>query len=223
MQRSKSFKFSTTDITPIFIWLLVFFITWTFMHGASHFLELTPEALGKYFNYKWFLIAHITAGGGSLILGIIQFWKKLRNYSWKLHRMIGILYLLAVLVSSVCAVILAFTTSYKVNLPYAFSLQIWVSIWISATSLAYFFAIKKKFKLHQEWMIRSYIVTMAFVISGLILKISYLKNLGTIEDISPSLFWFGWSVPLYIYEIILSSKQSKNNSKSNESEIANKL
>lgn len=209
MQQSNPLKLSTTDIAPIFIWALVIFITWTFMHGADHFLELTPEAMGKYFNYKWFLIAHITTGGGSLILGIVQFWKKLRTYSWKLHRIIGFLYLLAVLTSSFCAVILAFTTSYDINLVYAFSLQIWVSVWISATALGYYFAIKKKFKLHQEWMIRSYIVTMAFVISGLILKIPYVKNLGSFEDISPSLFWLGWSVPLYVYEIIRSSKQLK--------------
>ena len=209
MQKSKTLKFRKTDITPIFIWVLVIFITWTFMHGADHFLELTPKAMGKYYNFKWILIAHITAGGGSLILGIVQFWEKLRNYSWKLHRVIGFLYLLAVLVSSFCAVILAFTTSYDVNLPYAFSLQVWVSVWISATTLAYYFAVKKKFKLHQEWMTRSYIVTMAFVISGLILKIPYVKNLGSFEDISPSLFWLGWAVPLYIYEIIRSSKQTK--------------
>ncbi|MBC7935378.1 MAG: DUF2306 domain-containing protein [Rhizobacter sp.] len=210
MQKIKEFKFSTTDITPIVIWLLVILTTWTFMHGAGHFLELTPEALGKYYNYKWILISHITAGGGALILGIVQFWKKLRTYSWKIHRIIGLLYLLAVVVSSFCAVVLAFTTSYEVNLAYAFSLQIWVSVWISATALAYFFAIKKKFKLHQEWMTRSYIVTMAFVISGLILKTPYVKNLGSFEDISPSLFWLGWSIPLYLYEIIKSSKQSDN-------------
>ncbi|MES2691756.1 MAG: hypothetical protein V4658_15225, partial [Bacteroidota bacterium] len=81
MQNSKLFKPGTTDIVPISIWALVVFITWSFMHGADHFLELTPEALGKYYTLKWVLIAHITAGGGALILGIIQFWEKLRKYS----------------------------------------------------------------------------------------------------------------------------------------------
>ncbi len=204
MQTAKQFKLKPADTIPLFIWLLVFFITWTFMHGADHFLELTTESMGKYYNFKWILIAHITAGGGSLILGIVPFWKKLRIYSLKLHRVIGFLYLLAVLVSSLCAVILAFTTAYEINLPYAFSLQVWISVWISSTSLAYYFAFRKKIKLHQEWMIRSYIVTLAFVISGLIYKIPFVQNLGTFEDISPSLFWFGWSVPLYVYEIIKS-------------------
>ena len=202
MEKNQQFKLTITDIIPLSIWILVLFITWIFMHGADHFLELTPTAMGRYYPFKWFLIAHITAGGGSILFGLIQFWKKLRTRSLKLHRRIGILYLFAVLVSSICAVILAFTVSYKISLPYAFSLQVWVSVWISSTALAYYFALRKNFKLHQEWMARSYIVTFAFVISGLILKIPYIQNVGTFEDISPSLFWLGWSIPLYIYEIL---------------------
>lgn len=203
---NSKFKLHTTDIIPLLIWAFVIFITWTFMHGADHFLDLTPQSLGKYYDYKWILIAHITAGGGAIISGMLQFWEKLRNYSWKLHRFIGFIYLLAVLTSGLCAVELAFTTAYKVNLPYAFSLHIWVSVWVSATFIAYYAAIKKKFQLHKEWMIRSYIVTVAFVISGLILKIPYVQSLGSFEDISPSLFWFGWAVPIYIYEVIRSGK-----------------
>ncbi|NBL65603.1 DUF2306 domain-containing protein [Flavobacterium sp. NST-5] len=204
MHKKHPFRLTITDFIPLSLWVLVLFITWTFMKGADHFLKLTPNAMGRYYPFKWFLIAHITAGGGSIILGLIQFWKKLRTSSWKLHRVIGFLYLLAVLLSSLCAVVLAFTVSYEIGFPYAFSLQVWVSIWISSTLLAYYFAIRKNFKLHQEWMVRSYIVTIAFVISGLILKIPYVQSMGAFEEISPSLFWFGWSVPLYIYEIIKS-------------------
>jgi hypothetical protein len=204
IKRTTILRLSRKDIIPLLLWALVVLLTWLFMHGADHFLQLTPEALGKYFNFRWVLIAHITAGGGSLILGGLQFWPNLRNYSWKLHRIIGLLYLLAVLLSSSCAVILAATTAYKVNWAYAFSLQIWVSVWISATAIAYYFAIARKIKLHKEWMIRSYIVTLAFVISGLALKLPIVKELGSFEDISPSLFWMGWAVPLYLYEIVKS-------------------
>jgi uncharacterized membrane protein len=181
------------------------------MRGADHFLTLTPEALGKYFTRKWILIAHITAGGGALVIGPIQFWKKLRTRYIKLHRWIGFAYLLAILVSSVCAVILAFTTSYEVNWAYAFSLQVWVSVWIISTVIAYITAIRKQFKLHQEWMTRSYIVTLAFIISGLTLRYLLRINFGTFEAISPSLFWMGWSVPLFVYQVVLSWKVSNKN------------
>lgn len=206
---TKLLKLDKTDIGPLSLWAIIIFLTWLFMHGADHFLTLTPEALGKYFKLKWVLIAHITGGGGALVLGFLQFWPKLRNFSWKLHRIIGFLYLLAILVSSICAVILAFTTAYAVNWAYAFSLQIWVSVWISATAIAYYAIIKRNIKLHKEWMVRSYIVTLAFIISGLAIKIPYVQSLGSFEAISPSLFWMGWSVPLYVYQIVLSSQNKK--------------
>lgn len=190
----------------ILFWIGIFLITHSFMRGADHFLALTPEALGKYFTFRWVLIAHITAGGGALILGPLQFWNQLRIYSKKLHRVIGLLYLLAILLSSVCAVILAFTTSYEVSWAYAFSLQIWVSVWIISTAIAYKAAISGKLILHKEWMTRSYIVTVAFVVSGSLLKILLATEFGSFEEISPSLFWFGWSVPLFIYQVILSLK-----------------
>lgn len=205
--KSPGLRVSQTDIVPILLWIIITFITWLFMHGANHFLELTPQALGKYFKLKWILIAHITTGGGALVLGLILFWAKLRTYSWKLHRILGMLYLLAVLVSSSSALILAFTTAYKVNWAYAFSLQVWVSVWISATFIAYYTALKKSFKLHQQWMTRSYIVTLAFVVSGLALKLPIIQKLGSFADISPSFFWMGWAVPLYIYEVLLSGRR----------------
>jgi hypothetical protein len=203
--KTPSLKIDKTDIIRILLWSAVVFFTWLFMHGVDHFLTLTPEALGKYFEFRWIIIGHITAGGGALILGLIQFWPKLRNFSWKIHRAVGILYLLAVLLSSSTAVILTGTTAYAVNWAYAFSLQIWVSVWISSTVIAYYAALKKNFVLHRQWMTRSYLVTIAFLVSGLLLRTSWVQGLGDFADISPVFFWFGWSVPLYLYEIFLTT------------------
>jgi hypothetical protein len=201
--------FRLISVPQLVFWLLVFFITHHFMSGADHFLKMTPEALGKYFNLRWVLIAHITGGGGALILGPLQFWGRFRARYIKLHRWLGLAYLLAILLSSVCAVILSFTTAYDVNWAYAFSLQVWVSVWIIATFNAYRAALQKKFVLHREWMTRSYIVTLAFIVSGLALKYLLKTGFGSFEDISPSLFWMGWSVPLFVYQIILSAKAKK--------------
>ncbi|MBC9932818.1 DUF2306 domain-containing protein [Chitinophaga qingshengii] len=193
--------FTVKDGMFVLLWLSILFVTWTFMHGADQYLQLTPEALGKYFPVRWFLLAHITSGGGALVLGPFQFWKRLLANK-RLHRIIGYLYLLAILVSSLCAIVLASTSAYAVNWAYAFSLQIWVSVWITTTGIALWLAIKRQFKQHKDWMIRSYLVTLAFVVSGLILKMPVIYRLGNFEDISPSFFWLGWAVPLYAYEMI---------------------
>ena len=197
------------SIRQFLFWIFIFAITHYFMRGADHFLTMTKEALGKYFTLRWVLIAHITAGGGALILGPLQFWNRFRIRYTKLHRWVGVGYLLAILVSSVCALILSYTTAYEVNWAYAFSLQVWVSVWIISTVIAYWAALKKKFVLHQEWMTRSYIVSVAFIVSGLTLKYLLWIGFGTFEAISPSLFWMGWSVPLFVYQVILGMKAKK--------------
>ena len=196
-------------IPQLLFWIGIFLITHFFMRGADHFLEMTPAALGKYFSLRWVLIAHITGGGGALILGPLQFWGRLRTRYVKLHRWLGVLYLLAILLSSVCALILSYTTAYDVNWAYAFSLQVWVSVWIISTVIGYWAALRKKFVLHQEWMTRSYIVTLAFIVSGLVLKFLLHIGFGTFEAISPSLFWMGWSVPLFVYQVILGMRAKK--------------
>lgn len=196
-------------IRQLLFWILIFAITHHFMRGADHFLAMTKEALGKYFSLRWVLIAHITAGGGALVLGPLQFWDRLRVRYVKLHRWVGVMYLLAILVSSTCALVLSVTTVYKVNWAYAFSAQVWVSVWIISTVIAYWAALKKKFVLHKEWMMRSYIVTLAFIVSGLALKYLLSIGFGSFEDISPSLFWMGWSVPLFVYQVILGLKAKK--------------
>src|SRR5687767_12832533 len=138
------------SIRQLLFWILIFAITRYFMHGADHFLEMTKEALGKYFNLRWVLISHITGGGGALILGPLQFWNRFRARYIKLHRWVGVAYLLAILVSSTGALILSFTTSYEVNWAYAFSAQVWVSVSIISTIIAYRAALQKKFILHKE-------------------------------------------------------------------------
>jgi hypothetical protein len=197
------------SVRQLLFWIFIFAITHHFMRGADHFLEMTKEALGKYFNLRWVLIAHITAGGGALVLGPLQFWDRFRVRYVKLHRWVGVMYLLAMFVSATGALVLSFTTAYKVNWAYAFSLQVWVSVWIISTTIAYWAALKKKFILHKEWMTRSYIVTLAFIVSGLALKYLLSVGFGSFEDISPSLFWMGWSVPLFVYQVILGMKAKK--------------
>lgn len=202
-------KLRLITIKQILFWIIIIALTRYFMSGADHFLELTPEAFGKYFSVKWILIAHITAGGGALILGPMQFWGRFRARYIKLHRWMGFAYLLAIVVSSAGAVILSFTTAYEVNWAYAFSAQVWAGVWIITTFIAYRAALQKKFALHREWMTRSYIVTLAFIVSGLTLKYLLKIEFGKFEDISPSLFWMGWSVPLFVYQVVLSFKAKK--------------
>ncbi len=113
-------------------------------------------------------------------------------------------YVVAVLTSGFCAIGLSATTAYEVNRPYAFSLHVWVGIWLFSTLFAFVAVKQRKVKLHREWMVRSYLLTFAFVLSALLLKLPGIQWFGSFEEISPSLFWLSWSVPLFAYDVKLS-------------------
>jgi uncharacterized membrane protein len=180
-----------------------------FIFINAHFFRFTPEELGKYLDLKWLLILHISAGALALLSGPFQFWHELRTRYRKLHRRLGYVYVSAVAVSAPCAAYLSTTTAYQVGWAYAFSLQVWVSVWLVCTFLAFRYARQKKFRLHEEWMVRSYLATLAFVISALILKIPFVAARGTFAEVSPGLFWTGWSVPFFIYDMLLSFRRKQ--------------
>lgn len=200
---------NTQELWRLSSGIIVIALSAYFLLGAAHFFTLDPAMLGKYDKTKWILLLHITGGGIALLTGPLQFWERFRNKRWVLHRQVGRAYLLAILISGSCAVYLSFTTAYAVGWSYAFTLQVWVSVWLTASFLAYRTAVRKKFKLHKEWMTRSYLITVAFVISALLNKLPYIQDKGSFAEVSPSLFWFGWAVPLYIYEIILSLQRKQ--------------
>lgn len=189
---------------PIVIGLFLLGASLYFISHAAHFFSGELGALGKYVSYRWLLWPHIFFGAVSLVTGPFLLWEAFRNRWMKVHRMLGMAYVLAVAVSGTTAVILSATTAYQVNRPYAIALHVWVAAWLFATGFAFVMVKRRKIKLHKEWMVRSYLLTFAFVVSALLLKIPFVQRLGTFEEISPTLFWMGWVVPLFVYDVRLS-------------------
>lgn len=194
---------------PVITGLFLLGASLYFISHAAHLFSGAPGALGKYESFRWLLWPHIFFGAVSLLTGPFLLWEAFRNRWLKIHRGLGMAYVLAVSISGTTAVALSATTAYQVNRPYAFSLHVWVSAWLFATGFAFLMVKRRKIKLHKEWMVRSYLLTFAFVVSALLLKIPFVQQLGTFEEISPTLFWMGWVVPLFVYDVKLGMGSGK--------------
>lgn len=175
-----------------------------FIAHAAHFFGPAPEALGKYRPVKWLLWLHIVFGAVTLLAGPFLLWDRFRTRFLKAHRRLGLAYVVSVAVSGGCAVALSATTAYAVNRPYAISLHVWVMVWLVSTGFAFVAIRRRNLRQHREWMVRSYLVTFAFVLSASLLKVPAVQRLGSFEDMSPTLFWMAWSVPLFVYGLRLS-------------------
>jgi uncharacterized membrane protein len=175
-----------------------------FIFHARYLFTSAAEVLGKYQPVKWLLWLHIAFGAVTLLTGPFLLWDNFRTRHLRLHRQFGLAYVVAVAISGLCAVVLSATTAYQVNRPYAFSLHVWVAVWLFATGFAFVAIKQRRIQLHREWMMRSYLITFAFVLSALLLKLPAVQRLGSFEEISPSLFWLAWAVPLFLYDVRLS-------------------
>ena len=72
--------------------------------------------------------------------------------------------------------------------------------WLATTDKAMLAIVQRHIDQHRKWMIRSYIFTFSFVSFRLLLEIPSTDNLGTDAEVSTTIGWLCWVVPLMGYE-----------------------
>jgi uncharacterized membrane protein len=147
----------------------------------------------------------VAAGGVALLAGPIQLWLGTRGIGMRVHRRLGVAYVIAVAVGSVAAFYLAAHT----NLGWGFAAGITgLGIaWVATTTLA-IVAISRGFvDQHRQWMIRSYTVTFAFVTFRAMWAALQAAGIGTRSEQLAMSSWFCWAVPLLIVEIVIHGRR----------------
>lgn len=178
------------------------------IQDAIPYFGFHKEAFGRYWNYKWPLIGHISGGLLALVTGPFQFWKAFRNKNITIHRWMGRTYLLAILIGSVSSTYLAWTSAIRVNFSWALGLQGLAFAWITTAAMAFISVLSMRIQQHKEWMIRSYVVTFAFVTFRWLNDLPVaIKLMDKFEERGPAIIWLSWTIPLLITEIILSWKK----------------
>lgn len=175
------------------------------INDALPYFGFDKEIFGRYWDYKWPLIGHISGGLLALAIGPFQFSKAFRNKFMTTHRWLGRIYLTAILIGTISSTYLAWTSAYRVNFSWAFGLQCLAFAWIATASMAYVSVMRRRIQQHKEWMIRSYVVTFAFVTFRWLNELTIVKSLmPEFEERGPTVIWFCWTIPLLITEILLS-------------------
>ncbi len=188
--------------------LLILYAGKFVINDALPYFGFDKETFGRYWNDKWPLIGHISGGLLALAIGPFQFSKTFRNKFMTTHRWLGRIYLTAILIGTISATYLAWTTAIKVNFSWAFAMQCLAFAWIATASMAYISVMKGRILQHKEWIIRSYVVTFAFV------NFRWLSDLPIAHQLmekfterGPAMAWLSWTIPLLITEIVLSWKK----------------
>ncbi len=187
---------------------LVLFAGKFVINDALPYFGLNKETFGNYWDFKWPLIGHISGGLIALAIGPFQFWKSFRNKYMSTHRWLGRIYLIAILLGTISSTYLAWSSAIRVNFSWALGLQGLAFAWITTASMAYITVMRGRILQHKEWMIRSYVVTFAFVTFRWINDSPIAHQLmSTFEERGPTTIWLSWTIPLLITEVVLSWKK----------------
>jgi len=141
----------------------------------------------------------------AILVGPFALWLGLKRQRMKLHRRLGLTYMSSVAVSSSAAFYLASHTD--LGWVFGTGLTGLAVAWIVTTGLALVSIRKRLIAQHQEWMIRSYVVTFAFVNFRIFAGILQAAGVGTLYEQLGAASWFCWAVPLLITEAALQSKK----------------
>ncbi|RPA68633.1 DUF2306 domain-containing protein [Cyclobacteriaceae bacterium YHN15] len=191
-------------------WLIL--MAWAFLiifagkfviNDALPYFGFDEEVYGRFWIMKWPLIGHISGGLIALTIGPFQFWTAFRNKYIKVHRVMGLTYLTAILIGTISSVNMALTTGIAVHWTWALSLIVLALAWISTTGMAFRFILLRRIQMHKEWMVRSYVVTFAFVLFRWLNSTPVFVEMGNFIERGPTMIWVSWVIPLFVTEMIL--------------------
>jgi uncharacterized membrane protein len=176
------------------------------MHNKGLLQSKPRELISNTLWHTAFYI-HITFGGIALLTGWSQFSKRLRNKYLKAHRMIGKIYVIAVILSSSAGLFISFFASGGIICVLGFGAL--ALFWLFSVIKAYTSIRRLDIAEHQKWMIRNYAVTFAAVTLRIVLPfeqaVLHMHFIPAYRIVS----WAAWVPNLIIAELFFIRKRKR--------------
>ncbi len=178
-----------------------FVLRYVFHYYLNYNQAAFASSAANYWPMRGWLLLHISSGMVALLTGPWQFSRRLRQRYLQLHRVSGRVYVIAVLCGCTAAFRLAIGTTF--GKAWGFGLVSLAFAWATTTLMAYYAVRQRQISIHKEWMIRSYVVTFAFVTFRVFNDFPPMMNWLPEADRSNTYIWASWAIPLLIAEVVL--------------------
>jgi uncharacterized membrane protein len=155
-------------------------LAYVLRHNESFLIHRNDPVWHHYQPFKWWLLPHGLAGACALLLGPMQFSDRLRRRFTKLHRIVGRIYVGAVLIVGPIGAYIQYFEE-RMGGPRSFSVAAAVDavLLMLTTAIAFAFILNGKVQQHRQWMTRSFAVALVFLEGRVILGVTGWENLGT--------------------------------------------
>ncbi len=180
--------------------LIVVSIHFYMENAVAYFFGYRNERFGEtLLSNQLFFVLHMAGGTCALFLGPIQFWSWFRNGYLKIHRILGKVYIIGSLVAGVSALRLSVLNGCQAC---RYSLLVLSILYLFFTAAAYYSIRGYEIEAHRQFMIRSYVCALAFVLVRL--PVGWM--FGLVEASAERgivIEWFFSLVPLFVVEFWL--------------------
>jgi hypothetical protein len=153
-------------------------------HGATLYLHVIGG------------LSILVAGAGALYIG----WTR---KAFKRHKGFGYTYLSLGALMALSALALSVEAPHEPRSLYVATGTLAV-VWLAVAAMALRAARNRRFLVHRDWMIRSYVLTWTFVGCRIATNVDVFPNLG-VESVTAAI-WMNWIVPFVVCEIALQWK-----------------
>lgn len=166
----------------------------------------------SFWQRRYGLLMHLSGGIVAILTGVVQLWLGETRRALRWHRRLGMAYVAGVTVGSAGGFYLSLTTP-NVGWVYSSGLFGLACAWTLTTGMAYLAIRRRLIEQHREWMIRSYVVTLAFVFYRLFTEVAAQMHLGTDNERSTAAAWLCWGVPLMLAEPLIQLRKFRPKSR----------
>ena len=171
-----------------------------------YLIDPTAESFGRFWPNRPWLLVHIIGGLAAILIGPFQLSNQIRRRFLNVHRGAGRSYVTGVFLAGSSAFYLSF---FAEQASFGIALFALAAVWWLATGLAFIAIRRRRVSVHRRWMIRSYIITFAFVTFRWIGLLPIWGPFGTHREAAAT--WIAWIVPLAIAEIVFWRTGPKSN------------
>jgi uncharacterized membrane protein len=199
----------TASVAGVLALMLVLLVAFKFVirYVFPYYLHYNAAGFGHNWPQRGWVLIHITSGMVALLCGPWQFLRWMRTRYLRLHRVMGRVYLIAIACGAIAAFYLASTTTN--GRPWGLGLVGLTLAWITTAGMAYYAIRQRQIQVHQEWMVRSYIVTFAFVTFRFLSDTPPLSRLGPPSETDITYIWASWALPLLAGEVIMQARKMR--------------
>jgi len=191
--------------------ILISFYPLTYLLAEKPILLLlskSAELISSNFYMICFYL-HIIFGGIALLIGWLQFSKKLQRGYTKLHRWIGKIYILSVFISGIPGFYIALYASGGLSPKLGFSIG--AILWITLTTLGYLTIRKGNVDAHKKFMTYSYAGTFGAVTLRLWLPL-LIVIFGKFVIAYQIVAWLSWLPNMAVVYFMLEKQKNLSHS-----------